>query len=131
MFNSVKWLYKKVHPEPFDENASTWLVKGNTPMTNCNQALSYILLKRDRAQFEALFPEFELVYRKRFGFIRYMLTGGIWLEPKAPSFTFPLFKLFEWMISPAMPLLAIHHAFVWRKRIGSLTHSAYRYYGGK
>lgn len=112
----AKWLYKKVHPEPFDEHASTWLVQGNTPMTSSNQALSYILLKRDRAQFEALFPEFELVYRKRFGFIRYMLTGGIWLKPKLPNFAFPFLKLFEWLITPLMPLLAIHHAFVWRKK---------------
>lgn len=111
----AKFMYKNVHPEPFDEKAKDWLVEGGKPMTSSNQALSYILLKRDRQKFAELFPEFKLAYRKRFGFMRYMMTGGLWLPPKLPEWAFPMLKTMEYFLWPVMPLVAIHHLFVWKK----------------
>jgi SAM-dependent methyltransferase len=110
-----RFIYKNAHPEPFDQKAETWLISGNTPMTSSNQALSFLLLKRDRIIFAELFPEFKVAYRKRFGFIRYIMTGGVWLEKKLPDFMFPLLKIIEFLLTPLMPLIALHHIFVWKK----------------
>lgn len=110
-----RFVYKNLHPEPFDMNAKEWNLDGDNPMTSSNQAMSYLLLKRDRELFEKKFPNFKLVYNKQFGFIRYMMTGGIWLNKKLPDFMFTVLKYFEKLISPLMPLLAIHHVFVLKK----------------
>jgi SAM-dependent methyltransferase len=112
----AKILYKKIHPEPFDETTKSWqLPESNKNWTNSNQALSFILLKRDRDKFAECFPEYEVVGQEPFGFLRYLMTGGLWLEPKLPPLAFPLLKALEWLLKPLMPLLAIHHVFVLKK----------------
>jgi len=111
----ARLLYKKLHPEPFDKGMPGWKFPRTGPMTGSNQALSYILLKRDNALFKSTFPQFEIIRLKRFGFIRYFCTGGIWLKQKLPDFCFKLLKLIELLLTPAMPIFAIHHAFILRK----------------
>lgn len=111
----AKFVYKTMHPEPFNEKAKEWKLDITGPLLGSNQALSYILLKRDADQFKRMFPEFKIVFEKPFGFIRYMATGGIWLEPKLPKFMFPILKGLENILMPIMPLVAIHHIFVIKK----------------
>jgi SAM-dependent methyltransferase len=111
----ARLIYKKAHPEPFDEHAVSWRLKDSRRMSSSNQALSYLLLKRDKAEFTTLYPQFSLVYARRFGFVRYMLTGGITLSQMVPDVLFPLLKGLEWALTPLMPLFALHHLFVWRK----------------
>lgn len=112
----ARFLYKKIHPEPFDETADSWQLDAHSnDFRNSNQALSYILLERDREKFAQMFPQFRVVYRKSFGFIRYLMTGGIWLKPKVPDYMFPLLKTAETILGPLMPWLAIHHIFVLKK----------------
>jgi len=111
----AKFLYKNVHPEPFDINVPNWNLKSSGPMSGSNQALSYILLKRDKEIFNKKFPQFEIIRLKRFGFIRYFCTGGIWLKQKLPDFCFKFLKAIELLLKPLMPLLAIHHAFILKK----------------
>lgn len=113
----AKFVYKHMHVEPYDDRARTWLVSGDRPMSSSNQALSYLLLKRDRARFKKLFPHFQLVYQRPFGFIRYMATGGIWLSPKLPPFAFGFLKFIEYLLRPIMPLVGIHHIFAWKKSL--------------
>ena len=84
-------------------------------MSKSNQALSYLLLRRDRAEFQKKFPQFTLVYQKPFGFIRYMATGGLYLKQKIPTFLFPVLKAMEFLLQPLMGLLALHHVFVLKK----------------
>ncbi len=109
------FVYKHVHVEPYDEHASTWLLPGDRPMSSSNQAMSYLLLKRDREEFKKQFPHFRLVCQRPFGCIRYMATGGIWLNPLLPEWTFVVLKCIEYLLRPVMSVLAIHHIFVWKK----------------
>jgi SAM-dependent methyltransferase len=111
----ARFVYKNMHPEPFDENASDWLVRGDNPMTSSNQALSYLILQRDKERFKKRFPGFHLVYQKPFGFLRYMLTGGMWLKQKAPDWMFPFLKAVEALLTPLMPYIGLHHIFVIKK----------------
>ena len=41
------YMYKKMHPEPFDKKAYNWTLDSSGPMSGSNQALSYILIKRE------------------------------------------------------------------------------------
>lgn len=110
------FIYKNVHPEPFDKEAKSWALTGGGPMSGANQALSYILFERDRDIFDKKYPQFELVYQRPFGFLRYMGTGGIWLPQRLPSFMFPVLKFMErTVLQPFMKWIAIHHIFVLRK----------------
>jgi len=114
------FIYKHMHPEPFDKKASTWELleregAGKKPMGYSNQALSYLILKRDKQEFKKMFPQLKLIYQKPFGFLRYLFTGGVWLEQKLPDFCFPVLKLLETVISPLMPIFGLHHVFVLKK----------------
>jgi len=111
----AKFVYTHMHTEPYNDQAPSWRIEGNGPMSGSNQALSYLLLKRDRAQFAKLFPDLKLVYERSSGFIRYMATGGIWLDPMLPEFFFTPLKYLEYVLRPIMPLVAIHHTFAWKK----------------
>ena len=111
----AKFIYKHVHFEPYDERAPDWLIESGRPGTSSNQAMSYLLMKRDKEKFEKMFPDLQLVYQRRFGFIRYMATGGIWVGPFLPGFAYTILKYIEWVLHPLMPLLAISHIFVWKK----------------
>ena len=108
-------MFRYFHPEPYDMRAENWSFDGSGPMTSSNQALSYLILKRDKKKFQKKFPFFKKVYQKRFGFLRYILTGGIWLPPKLPNFMFGFLKHLEILLAPIMPLVAIHHVFVLKK----------------
>lgn len=43
------------------------------------------------------------------------MTRGVWLEKKFPDFMFPLLKIIEFLLTPLMPLIALHYVFVWKK----------------
>ena len=111
----ARFIYKNIHPEPFDDHAPDWKIHGHTPMTSSNQALSFLLLKRDRKRFEKRFPCFHLVYNKPFGFIRYMLTGGVWLKQIGPDWIYPVLRIIELFLSPLMFFIGLHHIFVLKK----------------
>jgi len=113
----ASYIYTYIHPEPFDKQAPSWKLKGGGPMTGSNQALSYLLLKRDAKAFQAEFPQFHLRYEQPFGFLRYMATGGIWLSPKLPAFMFPVLRGLEsTLFKPLMPWVGLHHIFVLQKQ---------------
>lgn len=111
----ARFLYKNIHPEPFDVKAKDWNLESFGPMSGSNQALSYILLKRDKEKFQKRYPNLKLVYHKAFGCLRYIATGGLWLSPKLPQFMFPFLKGIEFICKPIMPIIGIHHIFVLRK----------------
>lgn len=108
-------LYDRIHPEPFNKRAKQWIIDSSGPMSGSNQALSYIVFKRDKREFEREFPNLKVVYEKPFGCLRYMATGGLWLKPKLPGFMFPVLKGVEKVFAPCMYLIGIHHVIVIKK----------------
>lgn len=110
-----KFFYKRLHPEPYDEKAQKWKFDSTGAMSGANQALSYILLKRDRKIFEEKYPNLKIEYDRPFNGLRYIATGGLWLKPYLPNFMFPILKGFEKFFWPLMYLFGIHHIFIIRK----------------
>ncbi|MBI2070502.1 MAG: class I SAM-dependent methyltransferase [Elusimicrobia bacterium] len=114
---TAKILFTHFHEEPFNAKAKTWEFPSTGPMSGANQALSYLLLKRDREQFQQEFPDFQLRFHRPFSFIEYLCTGGNWRPQLAPTAFFPVLRWIDNVaLAPLMPVLAIHHAFVLQRR---------------
>lgn len=75
----AKMFYKKFHPEDFDETVKEWSFNSNGAMSSANQALSYVILKRDRKKYDEMYPELKIVYDRPFNGFSYIATGGLWL----------------------------------------------------
>ncbi|HMO16662.1 MAG TPA: class I SAM-dependent methyltransferase [Oligoflexia bacterium] len=115
----AKPFYKNLHEsEHFNINQKEWEAKEETGvMTNANQALSYIVLVRDRARFMASFPELEIVISKPLqNYLRYLFSGGINFKQLLPDFCIPVLKLMEKMLIPVSRYTALHHIIVIRKK---------------
>ena len=71
-----KFIYKIVGHEKFDPNQISWNFKSNDPLLDSNQALSWIIFKRDYKKFKFLFPMFSLSKKKNIMPISYLISGG-------------------------------------------------------
>jgi SAM-dependent methyltransferase len=110
--------YKRLfNTETFDISQQGWSNEKNNIMKDANQALSYIIFKRDRKKFENLFPELEIVYQKPLNnYIRYLISGGLNFKQLLPDCFTPILKIKEYLLSPLAVFLALHHVIVLRKR---------------
>jgi SAM-dependent methyltransferase len=111
----ARLLYTRFHPESFDPRATRWEFDSTSPLDS-NQALSYLMLVRDRERLDAEFPDLEVIRLEAFGGPSYLLTGGIWRRPALPG---PwLERLWDWEDRRRFwrPALALHHLFVIRRR---------------
>ena len=111
----AKVMYKHMHPEPFNERADRWEFESTGPMMS-NQAMSYLLLERDRAVFEREFPALEIIELGAFDGPSYLLTGGIWKQKLLPDGALARMWDFEDSHSAWKRFLALHHLFVLRRR---------------
>jgi hypothetical protein len=84
-----------------------------------NQAQSHVIFVRDRARFEARFPELEIVrIAPLTNWVRYLVSGGVNFRALLPGRSEPLLRGLERLLAPAAPLLALHHLVVLRRRGG-------------
>jgi len=99
--------------EQYDAHAE-WENPSSGPMSGPNQALSYILLKRDRKIFENEFPDLRIEYQSPFGSLEYLLAGALSGPQFLPT---PMFKIVHFIekVLPIIPLTSVFHAFVIKK----------------
>ena len=72
----AKFVYRFLHQEEFNQEAISWNFRSNSPWDS-NQALSYLLLRRDRARFEQLFPFFKICEHEVLIGPSFLLSGGV------------------------------------------------------
>jgi hypothetical protein len=110
--------YKKIfETECFIKTQKEWSNPEQGVMYGANQALSYIVFKRDRATFEKLYPQLEIVHTTTLkNYPRYFLSGGLNFKQLIPNFLAPVVKLFEFVFSPLASIFALHHIVVLRKK---------------
>ena len=94
-----RFVFRCSHHEPFDPEGG-WSFTPGGRMTSANGALPWIIFTRDREIFEKEFPEFSIRSLKPFMPFLYLLSGGVSLHQLLPSFTFPLAKGIEKMLTP-------------------------------
>ena len=71
-----RFIYKLVGHEKFDTEQKTWEFESKDPLLDSNQALSWIIFKRDYKKFKKLFPKFFLHKKKSMMPLSYLLSGG-------------------------------------------------------
>jgi SAM-dependent methyltransferase len=111
------FLYKRLfRTEGFDKNYPSWETPIIGPMNGANQALSFIVFVRDRAEFERKHPTLKIVYQKPNGnYLKYILSGGLNFRQLLPDAMSPLIDFVQWFLSPLNRWFSLHHTIVIRK----------------
>jgi SAM-dependent methyltransferase len=107
-------LYKHLFPnEHFDSDGPPVTTAHRGPMSDANQALSYIVFKREAPELARRFPALRIAYMRPLrNWIRYLVSGGINFRQLLPNAATPLLKGVEAVLAPFDRLLALHHAIV-------------------
>jgi SAM-dependent methyltransferase len=72
----ARFVYRFLHQEKFDANAKTWSFTSTSPWDS-NQALTYLLLRRDRIKFEKEFSFFKIEEHEKLIGPSFLLSGGV------------------------------------------------------
>jgi len=96
------FMNRHFHDEFTDRNARGWALPPGGRLTGANQALPYIVFRRDRARFEELFPRLKIRRILYHDFLRYTLSGGLSYRPFVPRWCFGVVNVFEKLLSPLM-----------------------------
>ncbi|HKO96200.1 MAG TPA: class I SAM-dependent methyltransferase [Pyrinomonadaceae bacterium] len=117
----ASWMFKNLHKsEGFEPDDPSWEASGNTgPFSNANQALSYIVFKRDRRTFEKEFPGLEIVGERPHTHVWYVVSGGVNFRQLVPNELTWLAKLAEGTLAPFNRWIALQQTIVLRKKIGT------------
>jgi SAM-dependent methyltransferase len=110
-----RFVYGRLHSEPFRPEAPGWHFPPAGPLSGANQALPWIVFQRDRAVFEAEFPEWRIVRLTPFMPLRYLASGGVGFRSLVPGWTYPLFAALEKLAEPGMENLAMFVHIVLRR----------------
>lgn len=103
--------------EGFDVTQKEWTNESIGYMNGANQALSYIVFKRDKEKLEKLFPRLEIVLQKPLNnYLRYLFSGGLNFRQVLPSFFAPFIRFTEFLLMPVNKIFALHHIILIRKK---------------
>ncbi len=72
----ARFVYRFLHHEKFNTRAITWSFSSQSPWDS-NQALSYLLLRRDRHKFEKKFSYFKIEEHEVLVGPSFLLSGGV------------------------------------------------------
>jgi SAM-dependent methyltransferase len=100
-------IYTHLHHEPFEPEVERWDFPAKGPLSDANGALPWIIFERDRARFEAEFPDLKIEEIRPMMPFRYLVSGGVSMRSLMPNFTMPLWKLIERACEPQMKRLAM------------------------
>ena len=111
------FLFKRLfRTEGFDKNFSSWETPVEGPMNGANQALSYIVFVRDRAELERKHPSLKIVHEQRVGnYLKYVISGGLNFRQLLPDSMTVAVSFIERLLWPFNRWFALHHIVVIRK----------------
>ncbi len=94
-----RFIYTNYHHEPFEVDGEWGFAEGG-PLTGANMAIPYIVFFRDSKVFAKEFPELKVCSIRIHTPLRYLLSGGLSLRQLLPSFSYPVIRLLEWLLTP-------------------------------
>jgi SAM-dependent methyltransferase len=111
------FLFKRLFKtEGFDKQFPSWETPAAGPMNGANQALSYIVFVRDKADFERKHPTLKIVKQKLCGnYMKYLLSGGLNFRQLLPNWMSPLVGCMQFLFAPLNRWTALHHIVIIRK----------------
>jgi SAM-dependent methyltransferase len=112
------FLYKRLfQDETFDKAQKNWQDPENEIMKGANQALSYIVFKRDLKVFNEQNPTLEIISQKPLNnYLRYLISGGLNFKALLPNFMTPVIRFIEFILIPINHLFALHQVIIIRKK---------------
>ena len=89
------WIFSKLHHETIDISVDGWDFDTSGPLSGANQALPWIVFKRDRKIFEEMYPSLEIKEINPLMPFIYLLSGGFKNKLSMPAFTYSFWKKVE------------------------------------
>lgn len=113
----ASFLFKRLfRTEGFDKAFPSWETPVEGPMNGANQALSYIVFVRDRAELERKHPSLKIVHEQRVGnYLKYVISGGLNFRQLLPDSMTSTISYIEKLLYPFNRWFALHHIVVIRK----------------
>jgi SAM-dependent methyltransferase len=90
-----RWVYTHLHHEPFEPGALEWEFPQTGPLSGANGALPWIVLVRDRVQFEQEFPMWKVGTIRPIMPFRYLISGGVSMRSLVPGWSFGAWRALE------------------------------------
>lgn len=112
-----RFFFRNFHPEPYCDDVESWSFSQRDSMMDSNQALSWVVFVRDRTTFEALYPNLEIESFSYLPWFSYLAAGGVTGRYLVPGFLGHIPPIFDYLLSPLSPILALH----WHIRIRKKT----------
>lgn len=112
-----KFFFSKMHPEPYDDHAPDWSFPQTNSMLDSNQALSWLVLFRDRKRFAEVAPNLVLERTEFLPWATYLLSGGVNLRSLVPQRWHKVVSRLDKLLQPLDPLCAIHWHLTLRKKV--------------
>jgi len=97
-----KFIYRRLHHEPFRPEASAWEFPPSGPLSGANGALPWMIFARDRDDFEREFPEWQIRIIEPGLPFRYLLPGGVSMRSLVPAAALHFFRWLEHLLQPWM-----------------------------
>lgn len=110
-----RWIYKKFHHEPFDENAGLQIDPGK-PLSHSNQALPYIYFIREKNNFQKNYPSLKIQSIRYHTTLLYLLSGGVSYYPFVPNFSFSFFSFVELLLYPFQKMTGLFNTIIIQKQ---------------
>jgi SAM-dependent methyltransferase len=114
----ASFLFKRLfRTEGFDKAFPSWETPVEGPMNGANQALSYIVFIRDRAELERKHPSLKIVHQQLAGnYLKYVISGGLNFRQLLPDSMAGMVSFIEKLLWPFNRWFALHHIIVIKKK---------------
>ena len=108
-------IYRHLHHEPFLPEAKTWEFATSGPLSGANEALPWIIFRRDLPIFQHEFPQLKVRKVEPIMPFRYLVSGGLSKRSLMPGWSY---KLWDWVEAALarqnnrlgmFAIIALHH----------------------
>lgn len=105
-----RFVYTRLHHEPFDPSAQSWLLPETGPLSSANGALPWIVFERDKRTLSSEVQGWHAPEIKPIMPFRYLLSGGVSMRSLMPGWTYPFWSGLERLLQPLCNSLAMFAA---------------------
>jgi SAM-dependent methyltransferase len=114
----ARFFFKNFHHEPYEDGCREWSFAQNDSMMDSNQALSWMVFARDRAEFEKRHPALKIEGMSFLPWLTYLLSGGVTARCLIPNWMNGLLIWIERLLKPFASVFSLHWHVCVKKRGG-------------
>ncbi|HTD33638.1 MAG TPA: hypothetical protein VK665_08270, partial [Candidatus Elarobacter sp.] len=91
----ARLLFGRFHPEGYDSAREGWTLDESAPHGGADQAMSWVMLRRDRAEFDRRFPQLAVETIELLPWFGYLFSGGLTRRNLVPGALVPLLSALD------------------------------------